>query len=160
VDALVAQMGHAGAGLGADLSAGALAELATARRATAPFHNLDKAMAAGWDEDITGCMEHPELGGMGHHYAKLEIFDGTLDAALPQALVYEPQRNGRLRLVALEYLVPIGAWTDDDPPMLFDQEFARDDGIGFWLLHAWIWHHNPAGMFADWNPRVSCQYAE
>jgi hypothetical protein len=28
--------------------------------------------------------------------------------------------------------------------------------VGFWLKHAWIWKHNPAGMFADWNPEVTC----
>ena len=26
----------------------------------------------------------------------------------------------------------------------------------FYELHAWIWEHNPRGMFEDWNPRVSC----
>lgn len=28
--------------------------------------------------------------------------------------------------------------------------------VGFYLMHAWIWRPNPAGMFADWNPEVSC----
>jgi hypothetical protein len=23
-------------------------------------------------------------------------------------------------------------------------------------LHVWLYKHNPAGMFAAWNPRVSC----
>lgn len=23
-------------------------------------------------------------------------------------------------------------------------------------LHAWVWKHNPAGTFAQFNPRVSC----
>jgi hypothetical protein len=26
----------------------------------------------------------------------------------------------------------------------------------FWELHAWVWRHNPNGLFDDWNPRVSC----
>ena len=26
----------------------------------------------------------------------------------------------------------------------------------WYIAHAWIWKHNPAGMFADWNPEVSC----
>jgi hypothetical protein len=26
----------------------------------------------------------------------------------------------------------------------------------FYELHAWIWKHNPRGMFDDWNPRVVC----
>jgi hypothetical protein len=23
-------------------------------------------------------------------------------------------------------------------------------------LHVWLWKHNPEGMFAQFNPRVSC----
>jgi len=23
-------------------------------------------------------------------------------------------------------------------------------------LHVWLWKHNPAGMFAEWNPGLSC----
>jgi hypothetical protein len=25
-----------------------------------------------------------------------------------------------------------------------------------YVVHAWIWRHNPSGMFADWNPNVKC----
>jgi len=28
--------------------------------------------------------------------------------------------------------------------------------VGFYIHHAWVWKHNPAGMFADWNPEVTC----
>ena len=28
--------------------------------------------------------------------------------------------------------------------------------VGFYLMHAWVWKHNPAGIMADWNPNVSC----
>jgi hypothetical protein len=28
--------------------------------------------------------------------------------------------------------------------------------VGFYIKHAWVWMNNPAGMFADWNPEVSC----
>jgi hypothetical protein len=28
--------------------------------------------------------------------------------------------------------------------------------LGWYILHAWIWQHNPAGMFEDWNPTVTC----
>ena len=36
----------------------------------------------------------------------------------------------------------------------------RSDCPGFfqartaWLLHAWIWAHNPRGVFTEYNPRV------
>ena len=26
-------------------------------------------------------------------------------------------------------------------------------GPAFYLTHAWVWANNPAGMFADFNPR-------
>ncbi len=28
--------------------------------------------------------------------------------------------------------------------------------VGFHIMHAWVWKPNPAGMFADFNPDVSC----
>ena len=28
--------------------------------------------------------------------------------------------------------------------------------VGFHIMHAWIWKPNPAGMFADFNPDVTC----
>ena len=28
--------------------------------------------------------------------------------------------------------------------------------LGRYILHAWIWKPNPAGMFENWNPDVSC----
>jgi hypothetical protein len=29
----------------------------------------------------------------------------------------------------------------------------------FYELHAWVWKHNPSGMFNDWNPLVTCPTA-
>ncbi len=26
----------------------------------------------------------------------------------------------------------------------------------FYALHVWAWRSNPDGVFADWNPNVSC----
>jgi hypothetical protein len=86
--------------------------------------------------------------------------------------VYEPQPNGRLRLVAVEYVVFQDAWHDAHPgdtgkPELFGEEFEAV-GAGnryglppFYELHAWLWKHNPKGTFGeDWNPRVSCAGAQ
>jgi hypothetical protein len=129
--------------------------LAQVRRATAPFHRLEQAEAAGWDTDITGCMEHPELGGMGHHYANLELLDDKVELERPEALLYAPH-NGDMRLVAVEYIVPFEAWEEPDPPSLFGRHFMANEAFQVWALHAWIWRDNPAGIFADWNPRVSC----
>ena len=46
---------------------------------------------------------------MGVHFAKGELVDGTIDVQNPEVLVYEP-KNGRLQLVAAEYIVPTEAW--------------------------------------------------
>jgi hypothetical protein len=130
-------------------------DLARVRAATAPFHRLEEAVAAGWDTDLTGCMDHPELGGMGHHFANLTLLDGQVELERPEALLYVPHGDG-WRLLGVEYIVPFDAWDDPDPPTLFGQPFVRNEGFGIWALHAWIWLDNPTGIFQDWNPRVSC----
>jgi hypothetical protein len=102
---------------------------------------------------------------MGIHYVKVaEVGDPTEDATTPELLVYEPQQNGRLRLVAVEYVVLAEAWDADnaEPPSLFGEEFElvpagnRYGLPDFYELHVWLFKHNPAGMFEDWNPNVSC----
>jgi hypothetical protein len=30
----------------------------------------------------------------------------------------------------------------------------------FYELHVWLYKSNPNGMFNEWNPRVSCKYAQ
>jgi hypothetical protein len=135
-------------------------ELASLRRTTAPFQNFDKANAAGYKERITPCWYHNELGAMGYHYANLELLDGSVDLLEPEALMYEPNANGQLKLVGLEYIVPIEAWEGEEVPALLGQEFHTNEGLGLYTLHIWLWRQNPAGMFADWNPKVSCKHAE
>jgi hypothetical protein len=133
--------------------------LAGLRRATAPFHRLEAADAAGWDTQITGCMELPGTGGMGYHYGNVGLIDGDVEEFAPELLVYAPQENGRLRLVAVEFIVPFDAWTAADPPSIRGIAFHRNEDFGLWVLHAWIFKHNPDGIFMDWNPTVSCPEA-
>ena len=137
------------------------AALATVRRATAPYHRVDRAVADGWGAvAISECVAHPELGGMGHHYVNLGLMDGALDPETPEVLLYEPTANGRLRLVGVEYVVPFGAAPADGPaPELFGEHFHPSEGAGGWALHVWVWRNNASGMFADFNPDVSCDYA-
>jgi hypothetical protein len=135
-------------------------ELASLRRATAPFHNFKKADEAGYKERITPCWYHNELGAMGYHYANLEFLNGSVNLLEPEALMYEPNSNGQLNLVGLEYIVPIEAWEGEEEPMLLGQKFHTNEGLGLYTLHIWLWRQNPAGMFADWNPKVSCKHAE
>ena len=134
-------------------------QIAQLRQRTAPCHIFEKAAAAGWDTRITDCFSDPKLGGMGYHYGNVALIDGTVELLKPELLLYEPTKNGRLRLVAVEYIVPFGAWTAAEPPKLYGQSFHRNEAFGLWVLHVWHFRHNPSGMFADWNPTVSCRFA-
>jgi len=134
-------------------------DLAALRAVTAPFHNFDKAVQAGWGARITPCFSDPELGGMGYHYGNPALIDGMVEALKPELLLYEPMQNGKLRLVAVEYVVPFTAWTAPAPPKLYGQSFHRNETFGLWVLHVWHFRHNPSGVFADWNPDVSCAFA-
>lgn len=143
--------------------------LTNARDATAAYSDPTAALAAGYEllTDAAGlaCIDQPGAGGMGVHYVKGTLVQsGTLDPARPQALVYEVQPGGQLRLVALEYVVLQAAWDagHSGPPTLFDQPFMlnrADNRFGlpaFYALHAWVWKSNPSGTFSSWNPRVRC----
>jgi len=131
-------------------------ELAEARQATAMYQKVSHAESAGYTStlDTLGCFENPGVGGMGLHYLNGAILDGTPEADAPEALVYEMRPNGKLKLVGLEYIVPVEAWTSAGPPTLFGQEFHQHPVLPLWVLHAWVWKPNPAGMFQDWNPNV------
>ena len=134
------------------------------RQATERFKDVNNAIAAGYVQ-FQGCVSGPEKGAMGVHYSNFSLFDGVIDVANPEVLVYEP-KDGRLQLVAAEYVVPAEAWdpTHDpfDKPNLMGQLFHFAPGpnrygpIPFYELHVWAWKNNPSGTFADWNPNVSC----
>ena len=145
-------------------------ELAQLRAATARFHRLDEAIAAGYQlgwvngsgvRIITGCVAHPTAGAMGYHYFNQELVaDLAVDPLRPEVLVYESASDGALELIAVEWVVP-GPNTNppglSEPPSVLGMEMhILVPAVGFWLKHAWIWKHNPTGMFADWNPEVVC----
>jgi hypothetical protein len=136
-------------------------DLATLRRVTAPFHNFNKAVAAGWSTKITDCMTDANgAGGMGFHYGNTGLINATVSVDKPELLLYEPDKNGRLHLVAVEYIIPYSFHgRGEAPPVLFGQQFKQNDTFNLWGLHAWVWKENPSGIFASWNPRVSCKYA-
>jgi hypothetical protein len=163
------------AALSATATAGAhhgrSSDLDKVRKATAPYRHLDAATADGYgllkDAQGVACIDNPGVGGMGVHYVKNDLVgDATVNAATPEALVYEPRRGRRLRLVAVEYVVFQDQWdaAHDSPPRLFGRRFMlvpspnRYGLPAFYELHAWLWKHNPRGMFDDWNPRVSCRH--
>jgi hypothetical protein len=165
--------GHAMAGHAMAADDAALQdELAQVRRVTARFHRVEAAIEAGYElgwvngsgvRILTGCVSHPTAGAMGYHYFNAELMaDNAVDALEPEALVYAPAADGGLKLVAVEWVVrgpdsnPPGV---SEPPSVLGMEMhilVPPPGPAFYLMHAWVWAHNPSGMFADWNPEVSC----
>jgi hypothetical protein len=138
-------------------------EVAQVRGAVASYHTTDRADAAGWGlvPGLDHCFERPGVGGMGVHYIDTEaLVDPTLDPRHPEALVFVPGPDGQLRLGAVEYIVPMALWEEDEPPMVLGRhlhELEPVPGVHVWGLHVWLFEHNPDGLFADWNPRVSCE---
>ena len=138
------------------------------RQATEPFQNAEEATAAGY-APMLGCVSGPQEGAMGVHYMNGDLVgDGELAAEQPEALLYE-MRDGELKLLGVEYLVLADAWESahDGPPTLMGQLFNyvgspnRYGNPPFYELHVWAWEENAHGMFADWNPHVTCaEFAE
>jgi len=133
------------------------------RRATDRYQDVSAATAAGYSLFL-GCVGSPTGGAMGIHYVNGELVgDGKIDAARPEALIYEP-KGGKLELVGVEYIVIAAAWdaANKTPPTLMGQLFHLNSspnryGIpAFYALHVWAWRHNPQGTFVDYNSRVSC----
>jgi hypothetical protein len=140
------------------------------RQATAQFHDIEAAKAAGYElgyvngsgtRIITGCVAHPSAGVMGYHYFNKGLIDDlVIDVAKPEGLVYTSTGDGELRLVAVEYVVP-GAGSNPPgvnqaPTVLGMEMHILVPAVGFYIQHVWVWSHNPAGMFVDWNPELSC----
>jgi hypothetical protein len=133
---------------------------ATIRAATARYHDLDAAIADGF-EFLHECEERPGEGPVGMVYIHFgRLLDGVIDPNQPDGLVYEPSRNGKPKLVAAEFAMPYPLWTSPEPPTFLGAEFQREDEFGVWGLHVWVWRHNPEGMFGESNPNVSCEAAE
>ncbi len=150
-------------------------ELAQVRRATAKFHRVDAAVEAGYElgwvngagkRIVDTCVKHPTdpaAGAMGWHYFNAALMaDNAVNANEPEALVYEKRSDGKLNLVAVEWVVrsaqsnPPGV---SEAPSVLGMDMhilVPPPGPAFYLMHAWIWRDNPSGIFADWNPEVSC----
>ena len=156
------------------------AEVELARGATAKSRDGAVAEADGY---VSGeeCVFDPVLGTMGIHFAhEARLADPAVRIEEPEALLYL-REDGQLRLVGIEYVQVIlidgapyvGCGTENNtcppsnpppPPRLFDRVFFDGPMAGHvpgmpwhYDLHAWIWAPNPAGMFAEFNPALSCK---
>jgi hypothetical protein len=139
-----------------------IAQLAAVRHATRRYHNVEVAIAEGF-VPISPCVSHPLLGGMGIHYARPDrMADADYVATEPEMLLYVPQPDGSLKLLGVEYWIPEEAWDAagrSGRPMFLEQPFDHDPAGHMparYSLHVWVWHANPSGIFAPFNPRVVC----
>ena len=91
------------------------------RNATRPFIN---GPGEGYVQFLD-CVTGPDHGAMGIHYVNGGlVMKGVLDPSQPQALIYEPMRDGRLRLVGVEFIVDAATWLSANkgvPPSLDGQ---------------------------------------
>ncbi len=164
---LVVAAGLLVASLGAPAAvtaAGGQSGFAATRNATAAYHDLATAEAAGYGL-FPGCFSDP-TGGMGVHYVDFSsVADGKVDPGKPEAMVYEPLRGGGMRLVAVEWVVIADSWQGAEPPTVLGHQLEFVDSPNefglppFYELHAWLWQPNPLGMFNEWNPAVTCAFA-
>jgi hypothetical protein len=179
---------HPGSLSMADLEKSSSAQTLDAlRQLTAPLHDVDAALAAGYvllTAPVTapdGCISDVNQGGMGYHYTRgNNLADDSIALLDPEFIVYPP-KNGprkdgvaRTRLGALEYFLPFTAkWPAPSDPSfkraptlhdfsttntLPDVAFAPTTRFGGWMFHIWLWENNPGGEFANWNTSVPlCQ---
>jgi hypothetical protein len=132
--------------------------IASVRRVTARFQDIALAKDAGYSTQYPpGCAVSAE-GAQAFHYLNEGLVDATVELLKPELLMYEPQRDGSLQLIGADYVVPLTA--SAEPPTLLGVPFMRNEPLGVWALHIWAWRPNPSGMFAAWNPKVSCQHAK
>lgn len=161
------------------------------RVATERFRDVKVALAEGYVRDPANiCETAPmmgrpaSLGAMGIHFFRPDLLgitappnprvdgNGThTDFRKPAILIYEPQADGSLELVAVENLVFQKSWhaagnaalptfqgveydrMQDDPNTRVDEAhmFAPH-----YDRHVWLYRDNPNGVFAPFNPNVSC----
>jgi len=147
---------------------GGSAFLAQVRQATAVYRNINVAAQAGWVGRDPFCVNGPDRGAMGIHVANPALISGNQPQVNePQILIYEPQADGSMVLVGVEYVVLADLWDaahQHGPAPSVGGQFMLKfpapnmfDMPSIYVLHAWAWRNNPAGNFAMWNRNVTCQ---
>ena len=153
-------------------------DLATVRSATARFQDVKVAIAEGYVRDpmnMCGAMGidyfRPDLSGIEASSPRANANGTPSDLRKPAILIYDPQPDGSLQLVAVESLVFRWAWREaghTEPPTLHgvphdpmeDDPATRVDEAHMFVprydRHLWIFREKPNGVFASYNPNVSC----
>jgi hypothetical protein len=132
------------------------------RNATQQYQDVNKA--TGYTP-VLGCVSGSDHGAMGIHYVNLNLLNGPIDPAHPQALIYEPQSNGELKLVGVEFIILATALPANSAPQVEGHlmnyvDYPNRYGLPspFFELHVWAWRDNPQGPFVDWNNHITCAH--
>jgi len=131
-------------------------DLERVRNATRAYRDIAAARADGFPSSTPKCLTHPTAGVMGYHYLDRRRLDARLELERPEILLYARDTDGKDKLTAVEYIVPLSEWTRSEPPTIFGQTLKRSEPLKIWYLHVWAWEENPSGLFADYNPKVTC----
>jgi len=124
-------------------------ELQRAHAATARYRKIENAFKDQY-ADINVVVPN-----MGYHFMKSAIVNATFEIDHPEILVYNKNEDGKFELVAVEYAVPLDQSSQAPEGFTGSRDvWERNEGFGLWLLHAWVWKHNPDGVFHDTNPLV------
>lgn len=133
--------------------------LAEVRAATARFHDVEVAIAEGY-ESTHECASSP-AGAMGIHFINAALIapGAPVDPTKPPVLMYGPSASGGLELWGVEFFEPeVGQPVPVFGNQLFDGPMpGHDEHMPVhYDLHVWIGMHNPAGIHAPFNPALSC----
>lgn len=151
---------HAAHAAPAALDPALAAKVKEVAAATEQFRDFQAAQAAGYaHQQPVGCIETAD-GSQGYHWLNPDLVDTTVDPLAPELLMYEPQADGSMKLIGVDYIVPIAKWTADEPPTLFGMPLGRIEKLEVFAIHIWTERANPSGTFAAFNPAVSCKYAK
>lgn len=124
------------------------------RQISARFHSEAQATRHGYVSTVH-CVSSP-AGGMGVHWLSESLVDPVFDPLHPETLLFAPGPNGIPKLVGVEYVViNVGQPAPTFGGQAFDVGGAPPP-VPHWSLHVWLWKDNPSGLFAAFNPDVSC----
>jgi len=161
------------------------------REAMTKYKNIEVALAEGYLSPDNHCVSAageglpPDLGAMGVHFIQPKLLEITAteprvdgdsthtDWMHPSILIYEPQADGSMELVAVENLVFEKSWKASGKTeelvlngrawdhMADDPSTPGDEAHGFmphYDQHVWLFRENPMGTLMPFNPNVTCEH--